>query len=90
MGVQLDGSRLTRSSPSGRASSLLTQPRAEVVEVPEEDLGARRHHSGGLGERQAHEASLPHHTDARAGTAIAPRVADTGYVIARDASAPAA
>jgi hypothetical protein len=39
---------------------LAHQPGAEVLQVPEEDLGARGHRIGGLGEWQAHEASMPH------------------------------
>jgi hypothetical protein len=38
---------------------LAHQPGAKVVEVPEEDLGARRHRNGGLREWQAHGRSMP-------------------------------
>src|SRR5580658_8261934 len=42
---------------------LAHQPGPKVFEVPEEDLGARGHRNGGLGEWQAHEESMPHHCD---------------------------
>jgi len=78
---------------AGHGFQLAHQPGAKVVEVTEEDLRARGHRNGGLREWQAHEQSMPHHSDRRARRAgrqrpTVPPAGQTGPVLPRYSTRP--